>query len=147
MRERRRVEARARITQVVDDGARRPRGGDLDHLLGIEAAAMLHRVQEHLPERGHQQIGFAIIGEEPRLKLRHEAHEPIGRQQAARHSQRQPVRRTSDPSMPSSHRLAVTAAPTISTISPIGERPAETGEHLRPERGDRGVGGQSGRGR
>ena len=82
------VEAVAGIAEMKDDGARGLGRRDFDHFLGVEAGAMLHRVEEHLSERGHQQVAIdwnagAVFG--------HEARQPVGGHEPARHLQRDPV--------------------------------------------------------
>ncbi len=84
------IETRTGVAEVIDDRTGGPRRGDLDRLLGIEACAMLHGIDEHLAKGRDQQV--AVAGRQHRLILRHEPHEPLGREQMTGHPQRQPVR-------------------------------------------------------
>ena len=87
------VEAGARILEVIDNGAGRLCGGDLDDFLRIEAGAMLHGVEEQLAKRGNQQVSLrARRGR--LLQLGHETSQPVGGDEVAGDAQRQPVWQT-----------------------------------------------------
>ena len=83
------VEAGARVLDVVDDGARRPHRRDLDHLLGVELAAVLHGVHEDLAEGQHHLLALGLREVLP--ELRQEPDEPLHGEQAAVDAQGDPV--------------------------------------------------------
>ena len=84
------VEAAPWVAEVVDDGTIRPGRGDFDDLRRIEPGAVLHGVDQHLAERGHQQIAFVFW--QRILVLCHEPHEAIGVEQMTRDPKRHLVR-------------------------------------------------------
>ena len=84
-----RVETPARIAKVIHNGALGSYRRNVNHLLWIEAGAVLHGIHQHFAKRKQQVIADAFG--KITAHRRHEPGEPLSRYKAARHTQRNPL--------------------------------------------------------
>ena len=62
------IEAVAGVSEVIDDRPGRLRCRHFDDFGRIEPGAMLHGIQEHLAERGEQQVAVVAWGASTRVR-------------------------------------------------------------------------------